>query len=94
MSTPVTFSLKVTLYTSVWLSVFSAAGLYLSIDASVGAVASAGTVLTVYVWSVPEVGTMLVSGFFAISSMPWPGETRSRLYVPSCVVTLMNLRCR
>ena len=38
VSTPVTFSLKVTLYTSVWLSVFSAAGLYLSIDASVGAV--------------------------------------------------------
>ena len=58
VSTPVTFSLKVTLYTSVWLSVFSAAGLYLSIDASVGAVASAGTVLTVYVWSVPVVGVV------------------------------------
>ena len=70
VSTPVTFSLKVTLYTSVWLSVFSAAGLYLSIDASVGAVASAGTVLTVYVWSVPVVGVVPVRGLAAASAMP------------------------
>ena len=41
-------------------------------------------VLTVYVSSDP-VGVVLVSGLLDSSSMPCPDETRSRLYVPSCV---------
>ena len=46
-SAPVTFSLNVTRYTSVWLSVFSDVGSCRSIDETVGGVVSAGTVLTV-----------------------------------------------
>ena len=46
-STPVTFSLNVTWYTSVWLSVLSGVGLCRSIDDTVGAVVSTGTVLIV-----------------------------------------------
>ena len=44
---------------------------------------SAGTVLTVYVWSVPVVGAVSVRGLLAVSAMPWPDDTKSRLYVPS-----------
>ena len=49
----------------------------------VGGVVSAGTVLTVYVWSAP-VGAVSASGFLAVSVISCP-EDRSRLYVPSCV---------
>ena len=58
------------------------AGLYRSIDASLGLVMSVTAVLTVYVSSAP-VGDLLVKGLSAASSILWPDETRSRLYVPS-----------
>ena len=38
--------------------------------------------LTVYVSSAP-VGVVLVKGLLAASAMPWPDDTKSRLYVPS-----------
>jgi hypothetical protein len=41
-----------------------------------------GVVLTAYVSSAP-VGAVSMSWLFAVSAMPWPEDTRSRLYVPS-----------
>ena len=57
-------------------------GLYRSIDSSLGLMVSVTAVLTVYVSSAP-VGDLLVKGLSAASSILWPDETRSRLYVPS-----------
>ena len=58
------------------------AGLYRSIDASLGLVLSVTAVLTVYVWSAPVVA-VLIRGLFAVSTMLWSEDARSRLYVPS-----------
>ena len=58
------------------------AGLYRSIDASLGLMLSITAVLTVYVWSAPVVA-VLIRGLLAASTMLWPDKTRSRLYVPS-----------
>ena len=58
------------------------AGLYRSIDSSVGLVSSITSVLTVYVSSAP-VGVVLVRRVLAVSAMLCPEDTRSRLYVPS-----------
>ena len=47
-------------------------------------------VVTLYVSSTP-VGIVLDSGWFGTSTIPWPDDTRSRLYVPLVAAEIVTV---